>query len=481
MAAGDHLGPDEEHWREVFDRLCERFPTVTGRKVADVLRENDFHAGSSAKALRDLVGHGVRDADPDDAEHVRTLLSNPMIFNRVCQEHFRKFDVNGDGVLELSEILELTSALYKGFGLPVPSQGSVQAFIYAMDENHDGVLDEKEFQRFFEVFLRYAFFDVMKLRDIVKRGLACQSAPQQEAPSSRLAEPSHVITMTSPGGRTKQVGNSRPNSSPRTEASEETADNCRVEDWHLPGVSPSNHRRKCSRSGSRTVSPRRDVSVHFDTGDSHRKPAFGQSARKKASLLRPEDDRPPGRSSNRALGSQSPDRRRTREGVQPAFRCVAPGGVALRELPEGGPPREDDEEGELQVPPGAVVQALEVWIRTKDGWLPVMDKGGDALFLRRSNRQRQLPPEPIEEHSREPRADRQHGYRRKVSFNEREGGTPTAPETWAVSLQPHEEDWRPAFERLCERFPSASTACVLQAMRDCEGHAGMASAALRDM
>eukprot|EP00913_Durusdinium_trenchii_P035119 g32853.t1 len=99
------------------------------------------------------------------------------MFAAVCQENFRKFDVNADGVLSWSEVLPLVNTLYEGFGLQPPREGNLRAFFDATDLNkererpmrellqsphQDGVLSEQEFQRFFECFLRYAFFDVVQ-------------------------------------------------------------------------------------------------------------------------------------------------------------------------------------------------------------------------------------------------------------------------------------------------------------------------------
>ncbi|CAE7247893.1 unnamed protein product [Symbiodinium sp. CCMP2592] len=111
---------------------------------------------------RDLGGTGKREVDPDDQEHVKTLLTSPVMFAAVCKENFRKFDANGDGVLSWSEVLPLVNSLYESFGLQPPREGNLRSFFDATDLNKDGVLSEKEFKKFFECFLRYAFFDVVQ-------------------------------------------------------------------------------------------------------------------------------------------------------------------------------------------------------------------------------------------------------------------------------------------------------------------------------
>jgi len=169
MAPAEVEGKREETWRPIFDRLQERFPDVGANKIAAILLENNGHVGQAAAALRDLCGTGKRDVDPDDQEHVKTLLTSPVMFAAVCKENFRKFDVNGDGVLSWAEVLPLVNTLYESFGLQPPREGNLRSFFDATDLNKDGVLSEREFKKFFECFLRYAFFDVAQ-KESNKRG-----------------------------------------------------------------------------------------------------------------------------------------------------------------------------------------------------------------------------------------------------------------------------------------------------------------------
>merc|ERR1719284_1948294 len=121
-----------------------------------------------------MTSANVKEADPDDVEHVSTLLSSPAMFKHACKEQFKKFDFNKDGVLEWEEVKQLVHNLYEEFGLQLPSEGALKAFFYATDENQDGVLSEREFRKFFEMFLRYAFFDHLKLRQMVEKGQAIE-------------------------------------------------------------------------------------------------------------------------------------------------------------------------------------------------------------------------------------------------------------------------------------------------------------------
>merc|ERR1712070_231730 len=136
-------------------------------RIAQALRDHGGHAGHAASDLREMTDGTVKEADLDDKEQVSTLLTSPAMFKHVCGEHFRKFDQNANAVLEWDEIVTLTDSLYDSFGLPRPGDETLKAFFDNSDENKDGSLSEAEFRKFFESFLRHAFFDTDKLREIV--------------------------------------------------------------------------------------------------------------------------------------------------------------------------------------------------------------------------------------------------------------------------------------------------------------------------
>eukprot|EP00928_Gymnodinium_smaydae_P038490 TRINITY_DN26541_c0_g1_i1.p1 TRINITY_DN26541_c0_g1~~TRINITY_DN26541_c0_g1_i1.p1 ORF type:complete len:483 (+),score=126.70 TRINITY_DN26541_c0_g1_i1:40-1488(+) len=191
----------ESGWRDLFERLCERFPTLSPDRVAQALRNHNGHAGNAASELRDLTTIKVKPPDPDDAEHVATLLSSPMMFKHACKENFQKFDTNGDGVLDFTEVLALTNELYYSFGLQQPSEACLKAFFQVTDENNDGVLSEREFRRFFEMFLRYAFFDVVKLQQLLERQAATEPKAPELQPASQAPPAASPQAYPSPHGR----------------------------------------------------------------------------------------------------------------------------------------------------------------------------------------------------------------------------------------------------------------------------------------
>jgi len=392
----------------------------------------------------------MRPVDPDDAEHVRTLLCSPLIFSHACKEHFRKYDVNGDGALEWSEIVSLVTALYENFGLQPPREGGLRAFFEATDTNHDGVLSEKEFKHFFEMVLRYAFFDVVNHE---------QKAKEKEPHGSPIQTKANHHHQEAQGtGRSHKVGK-EPSASPprRSERGERSA-----------AASPSAGGGGRAGEDSLTASPpaasRHESKRHHHSGQAD-------------------------------VGA----------GV---FRCYAQQGIAYRQSPDMNSPT--DLAG---VQKGEVIQALEHWIRTPQGWLPVAISTGERFFepssavpkASRSSAAAAAAASPDQHHSsrsskRVSRStgavERSEGYGGPVGEGRRErekaapAPAPVAPAAPAVGggggsgsggLRPGEEEWQGVFERLSQRFPTASPGDVAQALRDYGGHAGQAAQRLRSL
>mmetsp|Transcript_58688 Transcript_58688/g.132280 ORF Transcript_58688/g.132280 Transcript_58688/m.132280 type:complete len:460 (-) Transcript_58688:236-1615(-) len=451
---GSLLRPGEEEWQPVFERLCERFPNFTPEKIAGILRENQGAGGQAAATLRDLLGTAMRPVDPDDAEHVRTLLSSPVMFSHACKEQFRKHDVNGDGVLEWTEVLELTNSLYENFGLEAPREGGLRAFFEANDTNKDGVLSEKEFKRFFECFLRYAFFDVVKHEQEQK---AAQQAQAEETPTSpvhQVASPAKAQAASPPP---ENAGSRR----------RKTQDEAKKE------------------SGYPAAAPIEAEEGHHRSHRSSRRSAEGR-------------------------GSPSPPAH-TPVAAGTAFRCIAPHGVTYRRTPEY------NDRADSMVKRGSQVHVLETWVRTNRGWLPLADGNGQVLFEVAGEKQgradvgdsdagqevrfhKSVSGTPVNRRSSKSSQEDYEGspkrsskmevesvpsnHRRSASTSKNEepeasaGGHPGHAGN-AFTLRPDEEEWRTRWVRLQERFPTAGPEAVLQALRDYNGHAGQAASALR--
>jgi len=472
------LGPGEEEWKEAFVRLQKRFPTVPAHRVAQSLREKNGHAGEAAAILRDLTSAVVKEADPDDVEHVATLLSSPSMFKHACKEQFKKFDVNGDGVLEWEEVKALVNQIYEEFGLQLPSEGSLRAFFYATDENQDGVLSEREFRKFFEMFLRYAFFDHLKLRQMVEKGQAIEAKRNANGlkPGQKLQTDNDAEAGSSRGS--SKSGSEKNQSKPSTP--ENLAEEVKPGKLISVPISVPEVKRPGSGSGQRPASGRKLEKIQSAPtlmplkdvhGSKHRSPSNGGQERPHRSE-RPERTQQKERQSRQHAAELA-------AGSPQYLRCVGPNGVAFRRSPDYQDRRD------VVLSHGSTVRVLEHWVRTPDGWLPLVDPQGQTLLERcetpkeeameREHRAHNMKCASIAEAtsddalSAEVRSSRSGVVSPSPPHEEAEGG----------GLRGNEEEWRPVFERLCQRFPGISEAKVAQALRDNDGHAGKAASMLR--
>lgn len=432
MAPTGVLRQGEEDWQESLDRLSERFTTVSQQRIAKVLRDCNGHAGMAAKKLRDHLSDGPATIDPDDAEQVATLLSNPMIFNQQCKIYFRKFDKDQNGVLDWSEVLALTNELYDTFGLDIPKEGSLRSFFDTTDANHDGVLSEGEFAKFLECFLRHAFFNA--------GGHGSKPPNGSPSPARQVAPEAHAERLATHGSaavRGAQQGGERMGGAPgRTRQvvedvrrSNSSADETRAED-------------------GRAAPERRRQGV--EQGRSER----GSDARGAAAVLR----------------------------------CLAPHGVSYRNSADLA------DRTEATVGRGEVVRVQEIWIRTSEGWLPMVDGGGQPLFEpaqdevedgARGPERRHHRPKPEHSDSSGSEAKRVAPVARGTSGARNEASGSEARSKRVASAppvaEPDNDERRETIARLRERFPIASAEEVAEVLRECDWHAGQAARMLRDM
>lgn len=454
QVSGNFLKPHEKEkgWQEIFNRLSERFPTVPGARVAQALRDHHGHAGEAAAVLRDLTSCVVKEADADDVEHVSTLLSSPAMFKHACKEQFRKFDVNKDGVLEWDEVKQLVQNLYEEFGLQIPSEGSLKAFFYATDENMDGVLSEREFRKFFEMFLRYAFFDHLKLRQMVEKGQEIErrrSLAGNDIP--KVSEVRGDADTASPqDSRASSASEaSKPNKPPTPEETQAPVKSKHKQE-EPARLAPMDQLKAARRSPQSEQDRHHERSNHRGDRDQRRQDKDRERA-------------PPPEASEAPFGS--------------AVRCLASNGVAYRASPAF------QDRMENVVPRGETVRVLEHWVRTPDGWLPVMDAQFQPLF-ERSN----ADPDDGAHNGN-------NGQKKRVSIQEQRDDTldvnvrsqaaaqksPTKAPEAEGGQKPIPEEWRPVMERLSGRFPNLSPDKIAQALRDNDGHAGKAASMLRYM
>lgn len=444
MAPPAYLRAGEEDWKDVFDRLCERFQNFGPERVSQVLRDNGGHAGQAASALRDLSGTAMRPVDPDDAEHVRTLLSSPVMFSHACKEHFRKFDINGDGCLEWSEIVQLTNSLYDNFGLQAPREGGLRAFFEATDTNHDGVLSEKEFKRFFEMFLRYAFFDVVNHKQQEK-----EAARPESAHSERRAK--------------------EPKSSPQR------GDRDRDRDRRREERDRDRDRRRSAGGAQDDATPVREN--NYSAG------AAGGVALCNYRCVAP----------NGVAFREKPDYNNQLDSVIQQGQSVQVQEVWIK-TPYGWLPV-TSEQGEINfepTAPGSVSKERSSGSKQRRSASTGALSAADASPPARSpaarspsaaSPQADLAPSPPAEGSRRKSGEEGEGRRREKapSASPSRAPPPAADAGGGGGLRPGEEEWQGLFERLSQRFPGASPDDVAQALRDHAGHAGQAATKLRQL
>merc|ERR1712039_809643 len=158
------------------------------------------------------------------------------------------------------------------------------------------------------------------------------------------------------------------------------------------------------------------------------------------------------------------------------YRCVASNGVSYRKSADW------NDRSDVVLSKGEHVQVLEQWIRTPQGWLPVVDKQGAVLMdLGRSQIAADGYP-PVEERSSVRFVDNselEHVSRRapKDKESRHSNKTNAAPHEAPAAGEPTvEAEFQELFGNLCKRFPNAPPERVAQILRDTGGHAGRAAA-----
>jgi hypothetical protein len=365
-----------EDLQERTARLCERFPTISAERVLQVLRDNGGHAGYAAADLRALSVDVLKSTDPEDSEYVATLLSNPNVFKQTCKAHFKKFDVNRNGIIRWEEVLALINTLCVYMGIEPPLEKSLQAFFESSHANRDGVLTEREFPKFFESFLRYAFF--IQHRTLVGtwryKADSCGSSSPTDF-SSRSYE--FTITLGKdyrlhyrshrgcPGAPKAQAahGPGRP----------EVYGTLELRDGWLQAELKSGTRDLEKRGSFINETFFGVLRLRFAEGNTEKvvthfkiDPQVGWGKDITAKRIRSIEQ-------ERASQPSTPTT------VGGLLKCIAPQGIAYRRSPEY------IERTDVLLQPGETVRIVERhldthWVRVAGGWLPTLDPRGAQLF-----------------------------------------------------------------------------------------------------
>eukprot|EP00405_Crypthecodinium_cohnii_P055408 CAMPEP_0206614040 /NCGR_PEP_ID=MMETSP0325_2-20121206/57107_1 /ASSEMBLY_ACC=CAM_ASM_000347 /TAXON_ID=2866 /ORGANISM="Crypthecodinium cohnii, Strain Seligo" /LENGTH=523 /DNA_ID=CAMNT_0054134365 /DNA_START=105 /DNA_END=1672 /DNA_ORIENTATION=+ len=523
MSPVDILRGEEEEWRPVFTRLCGRFASFPPERVLDVLREHDGHAGQTAAVLRDLSRTEMRPVDPDDAEHVKTLLSSPMIFQHACKEHFRRFDTNRNGVLEWKEIVLLVNSLYDNFGLPLPREGALHAFFNATDMNHDGVLSEQEFRTFFECFLRYAFFDVVSNESKPK------PPKEPRSPVRKIGAPVEVADCTTGPLPVLTKQQKEPGKSP-TQKQVEGKQLQSLNAQSVGGQGDDLNSKKARRQEGLAMmfrcyapkgvecrtSPGGPVSEHISKGEVVRalehwirtpqgwcmvledggEPQFLPSTAQIATKEKQKERAPPARLSESPPPhrSSSPKQRRPQQQQQQPQQNDAPKKVAqLQQQQSKGnraqppPLAEDEKQAAVDTPTTAASgNARRQPSMVSQSSIAEVEEGEKV-----GNPNSEVPK--AESELPASAAAREETDKEKGKDSSSKGGNgnssskskskskkeQAAQVDENVGLRPEESEWQQLFDRLQGRFPQAKPCHIAEALRECDGHAGQAATRLR--
>lgn len=115
-----------------------------------------LHLSDEATILAVASGVSARQITMPYTWARQLLESIPTCRQRAARERFQKFDVSRTGTLSLEELVALTADLCEFLGLDQPEAGKLRTLFDRCDKNHDAVLQEQEFVKFFEAYLKFA-------------------------------------------------------------------------------------------------------------------------------------------------------------------------------------------------------------------------------------------------------------------------------------------------------------------------------------
>jgi hypothetical protein len=320
------------------------------------------------------------------------------------------------------------------------------------------------------MFLRYAFFDHLKLRQMVEKGQAIELARKGSLNSISEVSTRDNSEASRPSSSSEIVRPSRkPSLDDPPKVSLVPIDAKHPSERRTPKahqlLSPVQHRhaeRRTPKDGQMLLSP--------------------SSLARHGGMISPKAEKEKRRSrrDREHEGGASPSMNHSASA--PALTagrliCLAPQGVAYRGKPEF------QDRTQSSVSKGESVEILEHWVRTPNGWLPMNDPSGRNLFEgvtgetpsvshhgeHRESRKKRVNIQDVHDHALQEtvRSVTQSPVRRRPDAE--------------VILKPEEQDWKPIFDRLCERFPNVGVDKITQALRDNDGHAGKAAQLLRYM
>ena len=118
----------------------------------------------------------------------------------MCEALFRKFDRNQDSVLDSDEVRAAVTELSTFVGTPVPSEEELMEAFLRTDKNQDARLTGREFEGFFELFLR-SRLEVLQDQEVLRevrsrsRGKPTKAKPRPAAGAAMAAAATATVEV----------------------------------------------------------------------------------------------------------------------------------------------------------------------------------------------------------------------------------------------------------------------------------------------
>jgi len=162
---------------------------VIGGKVVEASNLQDALAQVREKPVEAIVGRrppkSVSELDKVSAQYYRILslcLHSPGQLNHMCNKHFRDFDGDKNGKIDLEEFKKLVAHIAGRLDLPCPDLELAAALFSRYDGNESGFIEADEFERLYHRLLTrmLASFKASEAKDLHVRASVLEFRKQYE-------------------------------------------------------------------------------------------------------------------------------------------------------------------------------------------------------------------------------------------------------------------------------------------------------------
>jgi len=148
-----------------MDSLCAELVGFDAQEIlqreADQAAAKAARSAEKAAAKEEAAGRqatafgkgGLRSSEASDPRLLTALLGSEHLLNHACTAAFRRFDANGDGVLQVEEVQDLVAHLCSRTGVATPRAEMVERLFQMHDRSRDGLLQADEFATFYRALL----------------------------------------------------------------------------------------------------------------------------------------------------------------------------------------------------------------------------------------------------------------------------------------------------------------------------------------